>query len=59
MAGDAKQRKPENLTEVSLKQDWEIRYWCAELNCSVQQLREAVSAIGENVDRLRAFFGRR
>ncbi len=46
-------RIPNDATRVDVSHDDEVRYWCGQFDCSPQQLREAVSAVGQDVDSVR------
>lgn len=46
-------RIPNDATRVDVTHDDELRYWCAELGCGATQLREAVSAVGQDADAVR------
>jgi hypothetical protein len=40
---------------ISLEEDYEVRDWTKSLGCTEQQLREAVKAVGNSADAVRAF----
>ena len=47
---DSKERVPEDLTQVNLTQEWEVRYWCARFGVSPDELRVHVSKVGPAVE---------
>ncbi len=38
---------------IALEQDHEVRDWCKSLGCTEEQLRSAVAAVGNSVDKVR------
>lgn len=38
-----------DATRVSLKEDYEVRYWATRFACSEGQLRDAVTSVGNSV----------
>lgn len=46
-------RIPNDATRVDIQHDDELRYWCDCLGCTAEQLREAVSAVGQDVANVR------
>ena len=52
-------RIPNDRTRVNVHDDEEAAYWCAELDCSTEELTEAVSAVGEDVDNIRLHLSQR
>lgn len=46
-------RIPNDATRVDTSHDDELRYWCETFDCSPEQLREAVSAVGQDVESVR------
>lgn len=49
----SRHRIPNDATRVDVNHDDEVRYWCGEFGCSPEALREAVSAVGQDVDAVR------
>jgi hypothetical protein len=43
---DPDKRGPADRMRIDVNESWEVRYWTAELGCSVDQLRGAVVAVG-------------
>lgn len=46
-------RIPNDATRVDVNHDEEVAYWCTTLRCTPDDLREAVSAVGQDVDAVR------
>jgi hypothetical protein len=46
-------RIPNDATRVDPSHEDEARYWCERFGCTPAQLREAVSAVGQDVDAVR------
>ena len=43
---DPSKRGPADRARVNVNEEWEVRYWTAELGCSEAELRAAVEAVG-------------
>lgn len=43
---------------ISLSEDFEIRDWTESLGVSEERLREAVSAVGNSADKVRAYLNK-
>lgn len=41
--------------EIMSSEEYEIRYWCLSLHCSVEELREAVRAVGPSADAIQKY----
>ncbi|WP_462115133.1 DUF3606 domain-containing protein [Lysobacter xanthus] len=52
-------RIPNDAARVNVHNDQELEYWCRELGSSADDLREAVSAVGVEVDDVRQHLGQR
>ena len=54
---DKDERVPQDLTQVGLGEEWEVRYWCTRFGTTEGELRECVMAVGPRAadieDRLR------
>lgn len=44
---------------ISLNEDYEVRDWCNSLGCSPEQLREAVEAVGNSAEAVRAHLAKK
>ena len=49
----------DSRTLIRMDSDYEVRFWCAEFACSFQELRRAVSAVGNSVERVCAYLEER
>jgi len=58
MADNLKDRGPQDRSRISMSEDWEIDYWTKELNCSEEELRDAISKAGSSVESVREFLRR-
>jgi hypothetical protein len=56
MSDDLSNRGPADRSRVNVNESWEVRYWCKELGCTEQQLRDAVKAVGVMADAVRRHF---
>lgn len=52
-------KNPEDAYLVHLHEEWEIIYWCKKFGCSRYELNQAVEAVGNSPDQIRAYFFRR
>ncbi len=55
MSDDKKQTGAPDRDRISLSEDYEIRDWTASLGVSEQELREALDAVGNTADAVRAY----
>lgn len=58
MADDKNQVGAADRSRISLGEDYEVRDWTASLGVSEQELREAVDAVGNSADAVRAYLKR-
>ena len=58
MADDKNQVGAADRSRISLSEDYEVRGWTASLGVSEQELREAVDAVGNSGDAVRAYLKR-
>jgi hypothetical protein len=54
---DDKHKKELDGKLISLKEDYEVKYWCKALNCTEQELRAAVAAVGDSAKKVREYLG--
>jgi hypothetical protein len=47
---DKELRVPEDTSQVTLDQDWEVRYWCERFNVDEDALRACVVEVGPRTD---------
>ena len=52
-------RIPADPMRVNTNDDAEVEHWCAEFDCSADELREAVSAVGVEVENVRLHLSQR
>lgn len=52
-------RVPADPERVNFHDDVEARYWCNEFDCTGEELREAVSAVGERAVDVRLHLSQR
>ncbi|HWT41432.1 MAG TPA: DUF3606 domain-containing protein [Sphingopyxis sp.] len=55
MADDKKQTGAPDRDRISLSEDYEIRDWTESLGVGEAELREAVDAVGNSADAVRAY----
>lgn len=55
MADDKNEVGAADRNRISLSEDYEVRDWTASLGVSEQELREAVDAVGNSADAVRAY----
>ncbi len=55
MADDKRDVGVADRSRISLSEEYEVRDWTAALGVSEQELREAVDAVGNSADAVRAF----
>lgn len=55
MADDKKEIGGADRTRISLGEDYEVRDWTKSLGVSEEKLREAVEAVGDSADAVRAY----
>jgi hypothetical protein len=44
---------------ISLKQDYEVRYWTQALGATREELAEAITEVGPSADQVRRYFAHR
>ena len=59
MADDKTIRASQDANRVSLKEDYEVRYWTERLGVDKQELSDAVQTVGSNVKTVQAYLGKR
>lgn len=58
MSDDKMKRGPDDQSRISLGEDYEVDYWTDALEVDEDQLREAVEAVGNSADAVKAYLGR-
>ena len=56
MANDGSKAGSQDQDSISLGDEYEVREWTTSLGCTEVELRAVVQAIGNNVDKVRAYF---
>lgn len=55
MSDDLTNHGPRDAARISLKQDWEVKYWTKTLACSVMELTAAVRAVGNSSKKVKEY----
>ena len=53
MTDNLKKRRPQDARRINIREPWEVKWWCDELNVSRAQLEAAVQAVGTSVGAVR------
>lgn len=48
MPDDLTRKRPHDSQRINLDQEHEVQYWCDKFDCTEEELREAVSLIGDS-----------
>ncbi|MCZ8284958.1 MAG: DUF3606 domain-containing protein [Bacteroidia bacterium] len=48
-------KNPEDAYLVHLHEEWEVIYWCKKFNCSRDELKQAVDAVGNMPGEVKAY----
>jgi hypothetical protein len=48
-------KNPEDAYLVHLHEEWEVIYWCKKFNCSRDELKQAVEAVGNLPGEVKAY----
>ena len=57
MTDNKKKKKPIDSSKISLKESYEVTYWCGKFGCTKTQLTNAVKAVGHSASAVRKHFG--
>ncbi len=49
------ERRPQDMANVNINEEWELRWWARELKLSESQLKEAVREVGTATTKLRDY----
>ena len=52
---DDKTKTVQDRNFIAVGEDYEVRYWTEALDCSEQQLRSAISEVGNSADKVRTY----
>ena len=55
MPDDLDKTAPEDPKRININQDHEVEYWCGRFRCTEQELRDAVSAVGDSAAAVKAY----
>lgn len=58
MADDKTLHEPQDSSRVAIGEDYEVRYWTEKFAVSRERLQEAVDAVGNSADAVRAYLAR-
>lgn len=50
-----KEKGPQDRSRISLSEEWELQWWTDTLGISTDQLKEAVSKVGNSADKVREY----
>lgn len=53
MSDDLSKKRPQDASKVNVNEQWEVQYWCKEFNCTPEQLKKAVDAVGVSAEKVR------
>jgi hypothetical protein len=52
MADDKTKVRPQDSSRVNVNENYEVPYWTEKFNCSAEQLRKAVDAVGPSAEKV-------
>lgn len=55
MSDDKTKRRPQDASRINIHQDYEVNWWCDELNCTKEQLKKAVEKVGTSAQKVREY----
>jgi hypothetical protein len=55
MSDDKSNRGPADRSRINVHEDYEVRYWTKKFNCTADQLRAAVAAVGVSAEKVQAW----
>lgn len=58
MADDKTVRAPQDSSRVAMGEDYEVAYWTDKFGVSRDRLQEAVNAVGNSADAIKAYLAR-
>ena len=53
MADNLNDRGPQDRSRINVEEDWEVRWWCVQFNCTETELRQAVKKVGVTAENVR------
>jgi hypothetical protein len=48
-------RQPQDSARINLNEDYEVQYWTDKFNCTREQLKNAVNAVGVMADKVEMY----
>lgn len=58
MSYDLTKKRPQDSSLISLTEPYEVNWWCDELNCTKDELKAAVKAVGDSAAKVRKHLGK-
>jgi hypothetical protein len=55
MSDNLNNRGPQDGKFINTSESWEVNYWTSELNCTKEELEEAVREVGNSAEAVRAY----
>jgi hypothetical protein len=52
---DKNKRRPADANRVNVNEEYEIQYWTGKFNCSEEELKRAVEAVGPMADKVQQY----
>jgi hypothetical protein len=59
MSDDKSKSHGQDRERINVHEDYELRDWAKSLKTTPERLKEAVQAVGDRADKVRAFLGQR
>jgi hypothetical protein len=50
-----KNKSPQDRSQVSITEEWEVTWWTEQLGVSTKQLSEAVKKVGNSANRVKVY----
>ena len=58
MSDNLKKRWPQDARRINIHEEWEVNWWCGELNISRARLEAAVRAVGTSAAAVKRHLGK-
>ncbi|MCW3077746.1 MAG: hypothetical protein JWO32_2355 [Bacteroidetes bacterium] len=52
MSDDKNKKNPQDSSRININEDYEVQYWTNKFNCSKEELRKAVDAVGVSAEKV-------
>ncbi len=59
MSDDIRNRRPADRNRININEPWEVKYRRKEFGCTEQQLRQAISAVGDSAAKVGQYLKRK